>query len=163
MSPVPVTGQVVMDSSSVGVIPVEDSNRAGSPHPPGVFNKAVSILSELEQLCNRVVVLEAGRVRYDGALAEFRAQRGGERAVRLRLVEEEARPAARALLEAQPTVSELQEGAPAELRFQVRGEPAEVATLHRALVEAGLGVYAFEVEELGLESLFLQVTQGQVQ
>ena len=120
------------------------------------------ILSELEQVCTRVVVIEAGRVRFAGTMAEV-SETLGEREISLRLLDEAGAAAAEALLSAHPRLeaNELtRQGA--RLTFRLSAPPEEVAGLHRELVEAGVSVFSFEVREPSLESLFLDVTQGVV-
>ncbi len=120
------------------------------------------ILSELEQVCTRVVVIEAGRVRFAGTMAEV-SETLGEREVSLRLLDEAGALAAEALLvgHARLKANELaRQGA--RLSFRLAAPPEEVAELHRELVQAGVSVFSFEVREPSLESLFLDVTRGVV-
>lgn len=120
------------------------------------------ILSELEQVCTRVVVIEAGRVRFAGTLDEV-SETLGEREVSLRLLDEAGAEAALALLSAHPTLeaNELtREGD--RVSFRLSASPELVAELHRDLVRAEVSVFSFEVREPSLESLFLDVTRGVV-
>ena len=124
------------------------------------------VLSELEQVCTRVAVLEAGRVVFSGGLDELRSGSGGEHRVRVLLVAEEDAARAVALLTALPeapgrSVGPIdQDGA--ELGFPVTATPEGVADLHRALVQGGARVFSFEVEAPSLESLFLDLTRGRI-
>ena len=119
------------------------------------------ILSELERLCTRVAVIEGGRVRFAGSLDDVTRRLGDRRRIRIRHLDEGAAELARALLEQDPRVGELRrEGALVELSFRAPRE--EVPGLHRALVQAEVPLLAFEVEAPDLESLFLEVTRGQV-
>lgn len=120
------------------------------------------ILSELEQVCTRVVVIEAGRVRFAGTMAEV-SETLGEREVTLRLLDEAGAIRAEALVSNHPTLAanELERTGP-RLSFRLSAAPQEVADLHRELVSAGVSVFSFEVREPSLESLFLDVTQGVV-
>ena len=119
------------------------------------------ILSELERLCTRVAVIEGGRVRFAGSLDDVTRRLGDRRRIRIRHLDEGAAERARALLEQDPRVGELRrEGALVELSFRAPRE--EVPGLHRALVQAEVPLLAFEVEAPDLESLFLEVTRGQV-
>ncbi len=124
------------------------------------------ILSELEQVCSRVVVIEGGRLAYAGSIQEVRERLGGERRVRVRLVTPE--DAARAAAALAPLVADPEwtltppEVEGAELRLRLSASPERVAELHRRLVAAEARVYSFEVEAQTLEALFLDVTRGQV-
>ena len=118
------------------------------------------ILSELEQICTRVVVIEAGRVRFAGTLAQV-SETLGERELSLRFLEEEGAERALTLLEGEEGLSALtRTGARLALRTSAPREG--IAALHRRLVEAEIPLFSFEVREASLESLFLDVTRGEV-
>ncbi len=118
------------------------------------------ILSELEAVCNKVAVIEGGRVRYQGGARDVATQLGAL-VVKVTLLDE---PSARKALE-------VIEKVPAAVgprierdlvRFELQGERALVPPIHKALVDAGLPVVSFEVASPGLEQLFLRVTEGTV-
>ncbi|MGE0707578.1 MAG: ATP-binding cassette domain-containing protein [Planctomycetota bacterium] len=119
------------------------------------------ILSELEQVCTRVVVIESGRVRFSGTLREV-ARSLGEREVRIRLHDATRTAEVEAHLRAlEAPVRELEvEGS--ELHFRLAVSEEEAGELLRALVVAGLPVFSFDVREPSLETLFLDVTRGEV-
>jgi ABC-2 type transport system ATP-binding protein len=120
------------------------------------------ILSELEQVCTRVVVIEAGRVRFAGTMAEV-SETLGEREVSLRLLDEAGARAAEVLLAGHATLEANELARHGDrLSFRLSAPPEAVAELHRDLVQAGVSVFSFEVREPSLESLFLDVTQGVV-
>jgi len=118
------------------------------------------ILSELEAVCNKVAVIEGGRVRYSGN-ANAVAAHLGVLAVRVVVLDEAAARTAHALLEKIDKVVTLRVERDL-VRFELRGERALVPPIHKALVEAGLPVVSFEVNAPGLEQLFLRVTEGTV-
>ncbi len=124
------------------------------------------ILSELEQVCSRVVVIEGGRLAYAGSIAEVRERLGAERQVRVRLVSADDVARASTLLARLAGEPEWgltpPEGDGLELRLTLAASPERVAELHRLLVEAGARVYSFEVQAPTLEALFLDVTRGLV-
>jgi ABC-2 type transport system ATP-binding protein len=110
------------------------------------------LLSEVEELCNRVAIIRKGSVIYQGALRDLL-----DTAVtkyRLRAVEPER---ARAALLAQPGVSDvaLRDG---ELRFTADEE--SVAALTVALGQARVAFTALVPETASLEELFLGMTGG---
>jgi ABC-2 type transport system ATP-binding protein len=110
------------------------------------------LLSEVEELCNRVAIIRKGSVIYQGALRDLL-----ETAItsyRLRAVEPER---ARAALLAQPGVADvtLREG---DLRFTTDEE--NVAALTVALGQARIGFTALVPETASLEELFLGMTGG---
>src|SRR5690606_32755316 len=100
-------------------------------------------------------------VRFAGSLQEVtRHVRRGQR-VRVRLLDAQGAARAAAVLAALPGVSAVDES-PLEVTLRFDGVREEVPGLHRALVEAGVPGFAFEVGAQDLESLFLEVTQGLV-
>jgi ABC-2 type transport system ATP-binding protein len=108
-------------------------------------------LPEVQELCDRVAIVDSGRVVYEGALADLRRQGGA--GYRLRSTDD-----ARALQIAreQPGV----EGALLDeqgLGFQA--EERHVGELTLALADAGIGVLALTPELATLEDLFFRLTE----
>jgi ABC-2 type transport system ATP-binding protein len=127
---------------------------------------ASHILSELERICNRVAVVEGGRVRFAGTLEDVTRRMARGQRIRLRVLNPAAAAQAVEALETigaqgDHAISSL-DPSDREVTFHFDGETEDVPGLHRALVEAGVPVFAFEVEAQNLESLFLEVTQGLV-
>lgn len=118
------------------------------------------ILSELEQICTRVVVIEAGRVRFAGTLAEV-SETLGERELTLRFLDAEGAARATALLQDEPELSALS-ARDARLTLRASTSREGIAALHARLVAAGIPLFSFEVREASLESLFLDVTRGEI-
>jgi len=97
------------------------------------------ILTELEEMCTHVAIMEAGRLLASGEPGEIGDRlRGGHRVV-VRLAG-----------------GELQ-------RYTVTGEAAQRDLLYRLVVEEGLPVVEFREEGAGLEQLFMDVTEGTLQ
>jgi ABC-2 type transport system ATP-binding protein len=107
-------------------------------------------LSEVEELCNRVAIIQRGRILYEGHLREL-LDRAGVR-YRLRTTDDEQ---ARALAAAQGI--EVTAGG-AELVLEA-DEPALVE-LTLALGAAGVGIRALVPEQATLEQLFFRLTEG---
>jgi len=96
------------------------------------------ILSEMEEMCTHVAIIEAGRVLASGTPGEIGERLAGSRTVVVRLAGGEER------------------------RFTVADETEQQALLGR-LVAEGVPVLEFRQEGGGLEDLFLRVTEGKVQ
>jgi ABC-2 type transport system ATP-binding protein len=111
------------------------------------------LLTEVEELCNRVAIIRKGRIVYEGHLRDLLATAGS--GYRLRTTEQER---ARMLLHAHAGIDEVR-AVNGDLRFQA-GEDA-VAALSIALGQARIGVTALVPESATLEDLFLDLTEGE--
>ena len=97
------------------------------------------ILTEMEEMCSHVAIMEAGRLLAAGEPAEIGDRLRGGHEVVVRLAGGEV------------------------LRYTVTGEDAQRELLHRLVAEEGLPVVEFREEGAGLEQLFMDVTEGTVQ
>ena len=88
------------------------------------------LLAEVEELCNRVAIVRSGRIVYEGALAELRAQAGD--GYRLRTTDDEPRAA---VCRAQPGIGNVR--AASARRLACTADEDAVGELSLALVEAG--------------------------
>ena len=107
------------------------------------------ILSEVEQMCTRIGVIQKGRLVAEGRIEELRGNaflivRGAPVEVAERVLGEAAGAAA---------VTRADDG---ELHVQV--EVARVPDLNRRLVEAGVAVSELRMSERSLEDVFLELT-----
>jgi ABC-2 type transport system ATP-binding protein len=111
------------------------------------------LLAEVEELCNRVAIVRSGRVAYQGALADLRAQAG--EGYLLRSSEEER---ARTVAAAQPGIRDVVAAADGT-RFGADDEEA-VGALSLALAEAGAPILELARRHATLEDLFFSLTEG---
>jgi ABC-type multidrug transport system ATPase subunit len=107
------------------------------------------LMSEVEQVCDRVGVIRAGRLVGEGTVDELR----GRRTLRVRAQPLEA---ARRLVAALPGVESV---ALVDGGLRVAADPDAAAALNRALVEAGMAVSELRSEQASLEEVFLELTQ----
>ncbi|MEW6282304.1 MAG: ABC transporter ATP-binding protein [Candidatus Eremiobacterota bacterium] len=115
------------------------------------------ILPELADFCNRVGILEAGRLVACGTLEEVLGRAGAE-TVDLRVLgnpEEAAR-----ILNQAEGVSDVQALEEGGFRFRLMGGAAESARLLKLLVEGGVEPCMLAPQKADLEAAFLQLTQG---
>jgi len=112
------------------------------------------LLAEVEELCNRVAIIRSGRIAYEGTIADLRASAGTNR-YRLRTTDAEL---ARLTLLEHTNAREISRDGD-ELTFSAAEE--DVADISRTLVGAGLGITALVPEQLSLESLFFELTEGE--
>src|SRR5437867_350996 len=111
------------------------------------------LLTEVEELCNRVAIIRKGRIVYEGQLHDLLAT--AATGFRLRSPEPDR---AKALLLAQPGIGEVT-SVDGSLRFQADEEA--VAAFSIALGQARIGVTALVPETASLEELFLGMTEGE--
>jgi ABC-2 type transport system ATP-binding protein len=109
-------------------------------------------LPEVQELCDRVAIVQSGRVVYEGALADLRRQGGA--GYRLRTTDDER---ALAVVRDQPGIERAERGEHA-LAFQA--DESDVGRLSLALAQAGVGILALTPELATLEDLFFRLTEG---
>lgn len=109
------------------------------------------LLAEVQEVCTRVAVINAGRIAYEGAVADLEA--GTATRYRLRATDP---PRARDICAGLSSVREL--AFDGELVIFTLAEKQTTVSLTRALGEAGVGIDALERAEGRLERLFFQLT-----
>jgi ABC-2 type transport system ATP-binding protein len=109
-------------------------------------------LPEVQELCDRVAIVDRGKVVYEGALADLRRQGGA--GYRLHTTDD-----ARALdvIRAQQGVERVAAGANG-IDFQA--EESDVGPLSLTLGRAGIGILALTPELATLEDLFFRLTES---
>ena len=110
-------------------------------------------MNEVEELCNRVAIIQSGRVAYEGSLAELRSRAGVS--YRLRTTDDGR---ATDVCAAQRGI-EVLATSDAALAFKADDEDA-VAALSIALAESGAPVVELTPQQATLEDLFFQLTEG---
>jgi ABC-2 type transport system ATP-binding protein len=116
------------------------------------------ILAELDELCDRVAIIEAGKVLAQGTTDEIRGAVAAAHTITVRVLggdEALARAAAVA-----GHAGALVTAVDGHLRCEVVGGEEAAADLLAALVAAGVRVTDFREDRGGLERLFLSVTEG---
>jgi ABC-2 type transport system ATP-binding protein len=117
------------------------------------------ILSELEEICDNVGIIEHGRLVFSGTLEEIRPRLGIESKVRVRVAEHQDK--AIELLSALPQVRHVQTiGNEIAVTFH-EGQHAN-GIIARTLVQADLDIISIQPERLKLDDAFLQLTKGMV-
>ncbi|HLM48943.1 MAG TPA: ABC transporter ATP-binding protein [Solirubrobacteraceae bacterium] len=110
------------------------------------------IMSEVEELCDRLAIIRSGSVIYEGAMRELLASTAGQ--YELRTTDDDR---AREVLRGRPGVSDVAQ-TPGGLTFT--GDEDAAAALSVALVEAGLAIRALSPRTATLEELFFRMTEG---
>jgi ABC-2 type transport system ATP-binding protein len=116
------------------------------------------ILAELDELCDRVAIVEAGKVLAQGTADEIRGAVAAAHTVTIRVLGgEDALRTAAHVVGASGALVQVVDG---RLQCEVVGGEEAAADLLTALVRAGVRVTDFREDRGGLERLFLSVTDG---
>jgi ABC-2 type transport system ATP-binding protein len=120
------------------------------------------ILPELSDFCNRVGILEAGKLLAAGKVDDIMGTLQSERRITVRLLRNAEQAAE--WLQDEDTVAglDLSAGSPSKLKFGFLGDLDALALLSERLASAEYGLVGFEEQKTDLEDLFLRVTKGEV-
>jgi ABC-2 type transport system ATP-binding protein len=110
------------------------------------------LLAEVEELCNRVAIVRAGRIVYEGEIAALKREAGAT--YRLTTTDDDR---ALAVCRAQPGIADIRIS---HGRICFTAEEGAVAELSQALVEAGALITTLAPETVTLEDLFFSLTEG---
>jgi ABC-2 type transport system ATP-binding protein len=117
------------------------------------------ILSELQTLCNRVAIIEKGKLIYSGPVQGVRDQMSNGQVYWV-LVSGDSSKA----LEILKSRKEVQEVVPSDGQLKVSfANDVDPGFLAEALVQGGVRIKGLWEDELGLEEVFLRVTRGETQ
>ncbi len=109
-------------------------------------------LPEVQELCDRVAIVDSGRVVYEGALSELRRQGGA--GYRMRTTDDQhALPVVRAQAGVEAVTGD-------EHGIGFQAEEASVGELTLALGRAGVGILSLTPELATLEDLFFRLTEA---
>src|SRR5436190_3557714 len=118
------------------------------------------ILSELQTLCNRVAIIEKGRLIYSGPVQGVRDQIASGRIFWARVAGDQA--GALELLKARPEISEAV-ALDGQLKITLLDHEADHSIIADTLVRGGAKLLELREEEIGLEEVFMRVTRGETQ
>jgi ABC-2 type transport system ATP-binding protein len=110
------------------------------------------LLTEVEELCNRVAIVRSGGIVYEGMISELK--RGAGTSYRLSTTDDVR---ALAVVRAQPGLGDVLAVGD---RITFTGNETVVASLSQALVEAGALIRELAPQTVTLEDLFFSLTEG---
>ncbi|MGE3308479.1 MAG: ATP-binding cassette domain-containing protein [Limisphaerales bacterium] len=119
------------------------------------------ILSELQTLCNRVAIIEKGKLIYAGPVQGARQQIADTAIFWVRPKPEQQEPAL-ALLRSQPGVVSA-ETFEDRIKITLASHDTDPTFIPESLVQGGVRLLEFYEDEMGLEKVFLHVTKGETQ
>jgi ABC-2 type transport system ATP-binding protein len=118
------------------------------------------ILSELQSLCNRVAIIERGKLIYSGPVQGVKDQMETSHVVWVKVGTDPDK--AIGFLKTQSEVSEA-EMVENSIRVTMASHDADVSVIAETLVKNGVPIHGLKEEELGLEEVFMQMTRGETQ
>lgn len=118
------------------------------------------ILSELESICNRVCIIEKGKLIYAGPVQGVRDQMSSGRVIWVRVSSETEH--AVSLLKACPQVAEV-DSRDHKLKVTLTDHDVDHSIVADTLVRGGAKLIELREDEIGLEEVFLRVTRGETQ
>ena len=119
------------------------------------------ILSEIEEVCTHIGIIEAGQLVAMGTMEEVRQLIQSHRVIMVALTGQVDE--ARAWLAAQEGVmgvEPLKGNGRGDLEIAFAGDEQALAQLLKGMVQAGLPVVGFHEEEGDLEDVFMRLTKG---
>ena len=118
------------------------------------------ILSELQSLCNRVAIIERGKLIYSGPVQGVRDQMAAGLVYWVKVIGDGAR--AVEVLKTRPEIADasVDDG---KIKVTFKGHDADASVLPEILVHCGIKFTGLWEDELGLEEVFLRVTKGETQ
>jgi len=129
------------------------------------------ILSELEEICDRIGIIEHGQLVFSGTLEEIRPRLGIQSKVRVKVLGDESR--AMELLSALPQIQSVEligtqppsagltpEAAGSALLVTFKEGATSDGLIARTLVTGGVDLVYLQPEQLKLDDAFLQLTKG---
>jgi ABC-2 type transport system ATP-binding protein len=118
------------------------------------------ILSELQTLCNRVAIIEKGKLIYSGPVGGARTQVGAGHVYWVRVVDDS--PRAIEILKARQEVLEANV-VDGQIKLTLASQDTDPSFIADTIVRNGFKLTGLWEDELGLEEVFLRVTKGETQ
>ena len=115
------------------------------------------ILSELEEICDHVGIIEHGRLVFSGSMDQIKPRLGLRGKVRVKVMDH--REKAVELLSALPQIEDVQIVGD-EIAVTFRDGQEIDGVIARTLVNGGIDVVSLQPEQLRLDDAFLQLTKG---
>jgi len=118
------------------------------------------ILSELQTLCNRVAIIEKGKLIYSGPVQGVRDQMSQGRVVWVRVTSDQGK--AMDLLKTRSEITEVS-AVDGEIKVTLASQDTDHSIIADVLVHGGARLVELREDEMGLEEVFMRVTRGETQ
>ncbi|MCD4823484.1 MAG: ABC transporter ATP-binding protein [Phycisphaerae bacterium] len=121
------------------------------------------ILSELEEMCDHVGIIEQGQLVFSGTQAEIHKQLSLHNRYRAQVGQGQAARAVE-ILSSLPFIQEVAaEGDDDEITITIDDSQADQGRVARAIIEGGMDLLMLQPTKIKLDDAFMQLTQGIVQ
>jgi ABC-2 type transport system ATP-binding protein len=117
------------------------------------------ILTELSSFCNKIGVLERGRLLTSGSLSEIKEALKPRKKINMRMIE--CHDGICRILEAHESVLDLKNQKEV-LQFDFAGNDEELQKLLTKMISEDAKIVSFSEEMLDLEDIFMEITKGEV-
>jgi ABC-2 type transport system ATP-binding protein len=118
------------------------------------------ILSELQTLCNRVAIIERGKLIYSGPVQGVRDQMAQGHILWVRVTTDQAQ--AVELLKGRAEITEVTT-VDGEIKVTLANDAVDHSIIADVLVRGGAKLVELREDEIGLEEVFMRVTRGETQ
>jgi ABC-2 type transport system ATP-binding protein len=118
------------------------------------------ILSELQTLCNRVAIIEKGKLIYSGPVQGVRDQMSAGQVYWIKVSTDTEQ--AMELLKTRPEVADISR-VDGQMKVTLTNHDTDPSFLAETLVRGGAKLTGLWEDELGLEEVFMRVTRGETQ
>lgn len=125
------------------------------------------ILPELSEMCTSIGIIEKGHLVISGKVEDIMSQTSGSRPIRMKAYvegiddKEDAKEFITKVLKEQPLVRNIT-NTEDEILISYDGKDEQAYVLLKSLIERNICVYDFAREKEDLESLFLELTGGEI-
>ena len=124
------------------------------------------ILSDVENICTHVGIVEGGQMVMEGSMDEMKAQLTPHREIIVTVKDDDVAAQVKSLVVGMPDILKVEVITPKTGRSRVQidftGDDDGVAAINRKLAQEDIMVYGFNEEIKDLEALFMGVTKGLV-
>lgn len=117
------------------------------------------ILSELEEICDHVGIIEQGKLVFSGTIDQIKQRLGVNSQIRVQVAQDNER--ALEALKALPQIADVTSDGEGLIVQFTEGHHNDGAVA-KALVQAGLSILTIEAQQIKLDDAFMQLTQGLV-
>jgi len=118
------------------------------------------ILPELAELCTNIGIIKGGKIAVNGTVDEIMLKARGANIIKIEVLEK--KESCIKLLQEEPLISSVLENE-RDIEIEFAGESIELSNLMKKLLNANIPIISFRPLETNLETIFMDVTKGDVE